>query len=150
MKNQPTKLLQIRQGDVQIQQVTKLPAGCTEIKSEGGRIVLAHGEVTGHAHAIYDHLKKESERSTYDATFDAVSQTTPREGAAKEVAEAAIARAQAKARLWKAPNGERYLEVVETVTLRHEEHTQHTLPPGIYQLPTQVEYTPAELRRVAD
>lgn len=134
MKKQ-TNLLQLRQGDVQIQQVTALPAGCTEVPAEGNRIVLAHGEVTGHAHAIYDH--KPAQR-----------QAAP--GAADEIAQAAIARAQAKARLLVAPNGERFLEVRETVTLRHEEHTAHTLPPGIYHLPTQVEYTPAELRRVED
>lgn len=128
-------LLQFRQGDVQIQQVAQLPAGCTEVPPEGNRIVLAHGEVTGHAHAIYDHIAP-------------TRQATP--GAAGEIAAAAIARAQAKARLLVAPNGERYLEVTETVHLRHEEHTQHTLPPGIYHLPVQVEYTPAELRRVAD
>lgn len=122
---------QLRQGDVQLQPVQALPAGCTEIPPEGNRIVLAHGEVTGHAHAIYDHVAE-------------------RPGAADEMAEAAIARAQTKARLWRAENGDRFLEVRETVTLRHEEHTAHTLAPGIYKLPTQVEYTPAELRRVAD
>lgn len=135
VKKQATpKLLQLRQGDVQIQQVSKLPEGCTEVAPEGGRIVLAHGEVTGHAHAIYDHLEK-----------------APRDmpGAADEIAEAAIARVQSRARLLVA-NGERYLEVRETVTLRHEEHTQHTIPPGIYHLPRQMEYQPTELRRVAD
>ena len=125
---------QIRQGDVQLQPVAKLPPGCTEIKSDGDRIVLAYGEVTGHAHAIYDHTTQ--------------VRVTP--AAADEIAEAAIARAQTKARLWKAPNGERFLEVVEPVTLRHEEHTAHELAPGIYHLPTQVEYSPAALRRVAD
>ena len=130
MKKQliPT-LLQLRQGDVQIQQVTALPKDCTELPPEGNRIVLAHGEVTGHAHAIYDHA---------------------RPSAAEEIAGAAIARAQAKARLWRSPSGERYLEVIETVNLTHEEHSPHVLPPGYYHLPQQVEYTPAELRRVAD
>jgi uncharacterized protein (DUF885 family) len=123
---------QVRQGDVQLQPVAKLPARCTEIPADGNRIVLAYGEVTGHAHAIYDHLVNGAEK------------------AAGEVADAAIARAQAKARLWRAPNGERFLEVKETVTLSHEEHSPHVLPPGIYHLPTQVEYTPAELRQVAD
>lgn len=124
------KAQQIRQGDVQLQPVATLPQGCKELPPEGNRIVLAHGEVTGHAHAIYDHI------------------VTP--GAADEIAEAAIERAKSKARLWVAPNGSRYLEVTETVTLRHEEHTAHTLHPGIYHLPTQVEYSPAELRRVQD
>lgn len=129
----PLKPTIIRQGDVLLTPTSKLPAGCTEIPNDKGRIVLAYGEVTGHAHAIADHRAVTS---------------TP--GAADEMAEAAIARAQAKARLWSAPDGNRYLEVTEPVTLKHEEHTAHGLVPGIYQLPTQVEYTPAELRRVAD
>lgn len=124
------KAQQLRQGDVQLQPVAALPHGCKELPPEGNRIVLAHGEVTGHAHAIYDHI------------------ATP--GAADEIAEAAIERAKSKARLWAAPDGSRYLEVTEAVTLRHEEHTAHTLHPGVYHLPTQVEYTPSELRRVAD
>lgn len=124
----------IRQGDVLLVPAKQLPAGCTEVKPDGNRIVLAYGEVTNHAHAIYDHIVQR--------------EATP--GVADEIAEAAIARAQSKARLLIAPSGERYLEVKETVTLKHEEHTQHTLPPGIYHLPKQMEYSPAELRRVAD
>lgn len=128
-----TKPQQLRQGDVQLQPVASLPAGCTEVPCDpDGALVLAYGETTGHRHAVYDH------------------HVTDRPGAADEIAEAAVARAQAKARLWRAGNGERFLEVRETVTLRHEEHTAHTLLPGIYKLPVQVEYTPAELRRVQD
>lgn len=121
---------QIRQGDVQLQPVAKLPKGCTEVKPDGNRIVLAYGEQTGHCHQVTDHVDRAQR--------------------ADEIAENAIARAQAKARLLVAPDGERYLEVSETVTLRHEEHTAHALAPGIYHLPKQMEYTPAELRRVAD
>ena len=124
------KLIQFRQGDVQIQQVAALPSGSTPVEPEANRIVLAHGEVTGHAHAIYDHLISPA--------------------AADEIADNAIARAQSKARLWLAPSGDRYLQVDDTVTLRHEEHTEHVLPAGVYHLPLQVEYSPAELRRVAD
>lgn len=126
-----TKQVQIRQGDVLLTPVASLPAGCIEVPLDKGRIVLAYGEVTGHAHAIADHGQ-------------AVRTIGPE--AAAEIAEAAIARA----RLWKAPTGERYLQVTEPVTIEHEEHTAHTIPPGIYQVPQQVEYTPAELRRVAD
>lgn len=120
-------MLTIRQGDVALVQVSKLPAGCTEVPYDKGRIVLAYGEVTGHAHAIADHRPQ---------------------ARAAEIADAAIARA--KARLVVAPNGERYLEVKETVHLTHEEHSTHQIPPGIYKLPQQVEYSPAELRRVED
>jgi hypothetical protein len=121
----------IRQGDVCLALVAALPAGCKEVPYDKGRIVLAYGEVTGHAHAIADHLP-----------------AVRAEDRAAEIADAAISRV--KARLLVAPTGERFLEVTETVTLTHEEHRPHAIAPGIYKLPQQVEYTPAELRRVAD
>lgn len=45
---------QSRQGDVLIRRIDREPAATTEIPREGGRVVLAHGEVTGHAHAFRD------------------------------------------------------------------------------------------------
>jgi hypothetical protein len=136
MTNRPSS---IRQGDVLLVTVKQLPAGCIEVPLDKGRIVLAYGEVTGHSHAIADHVQ------------------TVSPGAAAEIAEAVIARA----RLWRAPNGLRYLEVTEPVHLGHEEHALYTgllgspngktmIPPGIHKVPAQVEYTPAEIRRVAD
>jgi hypothetical protein len=41
-----------RQGDVLIVSVKEVPANLDPVKRENGRVVLAHGEVTGHAHAI--------------------------------------------------------------------------------------------------
>ena len=35
----------------------------------------------------------------------------------------------------------RHLRVVETALLKHEEHTHIDVPPGTYDLPTQVEWT---------
>lgn len=49
MKTKPTIF---RQGDVMLVLVTKLPDGAKDVTPED-RIVLAHGEVTGHAHAVY-------------------------------------------------------------------------------------------------
>ena len=43
-----------RQGDVLIVPANKLPAKLEPIERENGRVVLAHGELTGHAHAIAD------------------------------------------------------------------------------------------------
>lgn len=40
-----------RQGDVGITFVSALPKGATPVENKG-RIVLAYGEVTGHAHAL--------------------------------------------------------------------------------------------------
>src|SRR5574337_735739 len=124
----------IRQGDVALVRVSSLPAGCTQVEGQEKKIVLAWGEQTGHHHRIEDHIA----RSEFTS------------GAADEIAEAAIARAKTKARLWAAPDGTRYLEVSEAVTLKHEEHDPHVIPPGCYKLPVQTEYSPAELRRVAD
>ena len=69
---------------------------------------------------------------------------------ASNTATAHIVGARARARLWRDKNGDRFLEVQAPVTLRHEEHTAHTVPPGVYKLPNQVEYTPSLLRRVVD
>lgn len=132
VKSLPT----IRQGDVLLTPVASLPAGCTEVPHDKGRIVLAYGEVTGHAHAIADHAGRTDREIGSEA--------------AGEIADAAIARARTKARLVLAPSGERFLEVTETVNLCHEEHDAHAIPPGIYRLPQQMEYSPAELQRVAD
>lgn len=44
---------QVRQGDVGLFEVNGLPEGSIKkVKPEGRRIVLARGEVTGHAHAL--------------------------------------------------------------------------------------------------
>lgn len=41
-----------RQGDVAIIPIAQVPTGLKRIRRNHGRIVLAYGEVTGHAHAI--------------------------------------------------------------------------------------------------
>ncbi len=120
------KSLIIRQGDVCLVRVSSLPAGCTEIAPENGRIVLMHGEVTGHAHAIADWA-----------------------GAGKIAADA-IGLAGRRARLLRSPTGLRFLEVGEPVNLTHEEHTAHQIPAGIYELPEQMEHSAERMRRVAD
>lgn len=43
-----------RQGDVGLVRVASVPVKTTAIPRDNGRIVLAYGEVTGHAHAILD------------------------------------------------------------------------------------------------
>jgi hypothetical protein len=44
--------LHYRQGDVLIERIDSLPSKLMPVARESGRVVLAHGEVTGHAHAI--------------------------------------------------------------------------------------------------
>jgi len=53
-RNQPKEAqVQFRQGDVLIVRVNEIPREAPERKPEAGRVVLAYGEVTGHAHAFY-------------------------------------------------------------------------------------------------
>ncbi len=102
--------LQFRQGDVFLMKVEEMPPGAVlSEENDGGRIVLAYGEVTGHAHAI-------------DARF---------------------------AQMYTQGNNV-LIAVKETVPLVHEEHSPITLEPGVYRVTRQREYSPKEVRRVAD
>lgn len=49
----PPVPLSFRQGDVLLVEVDRIPAEATA-EPRSGRIVLAHGEATGHAHAIHE------------------------------------------------------------------------------------------------
>lgn len=58
----------------------------------------------------------------------------------------------ADSRLSGIPSGDRYLQVAgATIPLLHEEHRTINVPPGVYSIPEQVEWTDAnEPRVVAD
>ena len=43
---------QVRQGDVLLVPIATLPPNLTPVPEDRGRVVLAYGEVTGHAHAF--------------------------------------------------------------------------------------------------
>jgi hypothetical protein len=51
-KQKPAAPAMYRQGDVLIARVDAIPAGVKTRARENGRVILAHGEVTGHAHAV--------------------------------------------------------------------------------------------------
>lgn len=42
----------VRQGDVLLIPVASIPASASPVERDRGRVILAYGEVTGHAHAI--------------------------------------------------------------------------------------------------
>lgn len=98
-----------RQGDVWIEPVDSVPQDAKKEARQNGRLILAEGEATGHAHAIAAH------------------QAELRRGA------------QAL-----------YLVLLTRAWLRHEEHDPIELPPGKYLVRRQREYTPEEIRYVAD
>jgi len=119
-----------RQGDVWLVQLKALPKGLVPMQREGGRVVLAHGEVTGHAHAISDKHVRQFRAADGAPTVDG---------------------AGVKLRAGTGHPAISYLEVVgEPCALMHEEHETIVIPPGVYAVPLQREYVRGEIQRVAD
>jgi len=99
-----------RQGDVLLKSISKLPKSAKSVKSENGKFVLAHGEVTNHAHTVCE-----------------------LDGA-----------------LFIGEGNQLFLKTDAGCDLLHQEHGPITVDPGIYEVIRQREYSPEEIRRVAD
>lgn len=110
----------VRQGDVILIPIEDTPRNTHPINRENGRLVLAHGEVTGHAHAIADNT---------------VELVTPEGG---------IVTADEAAELYLLVHGS------DPVDLVHEEHATIQVPPGRYEVRRMREYAPEAPRRLAD
>ena len=114
-----------RQGDVLLVAIPKneVPDEARPLRREQGKAILAHGEVTGHHHAILDRNVK--------------LVGLPSEGEKLVTADQAA---------------ELYLLVhgTEPVELTHQEHATITVDPGTYRVIRQREYAPEQLRRVQD
>ena len=95
--------MELQHGDVLIKTIKRLPAGVKSQQRENGRLVIMHGETTGHAHTI-----TEKGATVWILEKDGVSQM--------------------------------YLEVMEPVTITHEEHKAIPIPPGIYEIGQVKEY----------
>ena len=130
MKKYPTMF---RQGDVLIVCVGSLPKGVKERAREAGRVVVAHGEVTGHAHAIerrdvvhYDAPNAEAAAQQLLADVGLNMEVTPQ-------------------------NAPSFLELPTGAEVLHEEHGTIRLPAGPAVVLRQREWTDAdEPRQVAD
>ena len=98
---------QFRHGDVIIQQVKHLPDKPEPLP----HLILAHGELTGHAHRV-----------------------SPAAGG----------------KLFRGDLG-MYLEIsADGLQVVHEEHASISLPPSVYRVWRQREYSPEEIRIVRD
>ena len=112
---------QIAQGDVFIRRVGEIPDEAIPVARDNGRIVLAYGEVTGHAHAI--------------TASDAELLIAPERSREDEILNVRFLRVMAQS----------------GVDVQHEEHATVHLAPGLYEVRQQREWTDAEEPlRVAD
>lgn len=102
-----------RQGDVLIVPVKSMPKALEPVDRENGRVILAHGEATGHAHAIRDKRATLFRDPKLEAIFMQVSGN-------------------------------------DAVALEHDEHSTIHIPPGNYEVLRQREYSPQEIKNVAD
>ncbi len=128
-----------RQGDVLIIE-DETPRDVSRMKlieRDNGRVVLAYGEVTGHAHAI-------AEKGCSLYLDDTASIAGPD-------ALGFIARAGGGGGAVDVPVPDRTLVVDEPIVIRHEEHDAIALEAGkTYTVRHQVEYDPEAFRAVAD
>ena len=101
---------QIRQGDVLLNPINKLPPDAVKIRRRK-TITLAEGELTGHSHTVEASVR---DVETYES------------------------------------GGELYLKVNTTQSLRHQEHAELAIDPGLYVVRRQTEVWMDEVRQVAD
>lgn len=108
---------------------------------EAGRVILAHGEVTGHCHEVLDGSTQKLDPAEVDISA---------------------------AEFFEEPDGRRVLLVNRPCVLRHDEHAPIALDPakpqlfrqgdvllkpigeGAWEVVRQREYAPDEIRQVAD
>ena len=111
-----------RQGDVFIERIAKIPTAATK-QEQSTRIILAHGEATGHHHTLEtadpaDWWKK-GELSTTNEKPTTLA-------------------------------GELFVSLPSGGVVTHPEHSEIKLPGGHYRITRQREYSPEAIRNVAD
>lgn len=115
-----------RQGDVLVIRVASLPKNLSAKPRDNGRVVLAYGEVTGHAHAITEKAVVHYEAK--DAT-DAARQLLASVGLRMEIGD---------------ENAPTFLDVPADAVLAHEEHGAVALEPGQYVVLRQREWSDSD------
>jgi hypothetical protein len=118
---------QFRQGDVLIELVTVTQIPAEAKKQESSRqVTLANGEMTGHKHV----LETQDPADWWSREGEANGSLTSGQGAS-----------------------DIFVSIPSGGTVNHPEHNPISLPPGVYRVTHQREYSPATpttFRRVAD
>lgn len=153
---------QYRQGDVLLERIDRRPKDLKQQDRDKGRVILAYGETTGHAHAFTEPATKKFVDSGGGEYFEVrgrdfrcnlpivrqwrgqVLVDHPEFGLV-EFAAADVEIRDGRATI-----------AGEFALLRHDEHNTQGIPAGLYKgggaerTVHQREYSPEELRRVAD
>ncbi|MEI7729724.1 MAG: hypothetical protein WCO56_09125 [Verrucomicrobiota bacterium] len=111
-----------RQGDVLIERIAEIPTTAVR-QNRSTRIILAHGEATGHHHAL----------ETVDP--------------ADWWKEGEISTANQKPTML---TGSLFVSLPVGGVVRHQEHSEIQLPAGNYRVTRQWEYAPEAIRYVED
>lgn len=113
-------VFQVRQGDVFIKAIEEIPADAELVEKNSSKVILAYGEITGHAHAVHG----EKNLSYYADKKD------PNLLAYLIV--------------------DRFESLLTHPDHYSKDLNRDKLPVGKYEIRRQTEYTPQELRRVND
>lgn len=111
-----------RQGDVLIERIAEIPATADK-QPQAARIILAHGEVTGHHHA----LETADPADWWKAGEISTTNEKPTQLA-----------------------GELFVALPAGGVVTHQEHAEIKLPAGHYRITRQREYAPEAIRNVED
>lgn len=152
-----------RQGDVAIQRIAFLPKNLKLADRENGRVILAHGEVTGHAHAFLGAGTKkftdDRGREFFEVRGQEIKATLPimRRWKSQLMVDhprlGIIEFAETDVHII----GDHVVIDGEFELLKHDEHHAHGVPSGLYSgandangTVRQREYSPEAIRNVAD
>jgi hypothetical protein len=119
--NIPVEKIQFRQGDVLIESITEIP-DVAKKQERSRQVTLAYGEITGHKHVL-----ETEDPADWWRVEEANRSFISGEGAI-----------------------DIFLSVSAGGTVNHPEHAPIQLPPGLYRVTRQREYSPTAIRGVAD
>ena len=145
-----------RQGDVLITETTEIPDGLKPVPKDHGCVILAYGEVTGHAHRVQGEAELffAGDITELEERFMRIENETCRDIdvwkciRGREITW--IPATVGTARIESADFAICGRETVSGLAVTHEEHLPFIVPPGHYRVSRQREYAPEELRTVAD
>lgn len=124
-----------RQGDVLLIAIASALVGARNARRDRGRIVLAYGEVTGHAHAVRQRGANLTVLEDRVSMGEAARQLLAECGLTTEIRDEEVVGV---------------LDVAKGAVVEHEEHASIALDEGRYLVLRQREYSPESIQTVAD